>query len=135
MSALQFGEHVTKRLSEFVFRIGPDDEGLVDSLAEALNRIGCAGTEDFGVGLDREELRKREVLFLKAEPSYGLTQMAVLHLVLSMAGKFHRRRPALFDAEFRKERMPSGLEHAPEFRDEPERAKIENHLVREIVTD
>ncbi len=119
--ALELGVQIAERLLELVLRVRPDDKRSVHDLTKPLNRIGGSGAKHLRVRFNGQELRERQVLLLKSQPANGLPQVAVLNLILGMSRKFHGRRPALFDAEFRQERAPAWFEHTPQLRDESKR--------------
>src|SRR5574341_855555 len=58
--------------------------------------------------------------------------MAVLNFVFSMAGQFHRRRPAFFNAKLRQEGSSAWFQYPPEFRDEADRSQVEDDTVWRI---
>jgi hypothetical protein len=52
VEALQFREHVTQGLLQFLLSIGTHSKWLIGGLTEALDGVGGAGAEDFGVRLE-----------------------------------------------------------------------------------
>ena len=133
VAAVEFGEDVAQGLLQFFLCVGPHGERLVHGLAEPLNSIGRAGAEDFGVRLDGEELRQREIPLLEAEPTHGLAEVAVLDFVFCVARQLDRRRPAFFDAELSQEGPASWLQDPLELCDEAKGAEVEDHVFWQVL--
>src|SRR6185503_2379265 len=76
-----------------------------------------------------------QILLLKTEPADGLPEVAILNFVLSMTRQLHRRRPALFDAEFGQKGSSTRFEHAPQFSDKSKRTEIKDDIVWEVIAE
>ena len=128
MAALELGKDVAQPLGQFTLCVGSHGEVLAESLTKTLDGIGCAGAEDFRVRFDLQKLGERQVPFLKTQPAYRLSQVAVLHLVFRVVGEFHGGGPTFFDAKLREKCPAARLEHSPDFGDKSHRSQIEDHF-------